>query len=139
MFAGRFAGRFAGMFAGANVMSRLADRIGRRQVFMINLGSYSVLSIIAAFSPDLTFVVVVRFLTGVGIGAYLVLVEDYLAEFLPGRVRGRYISWAYVVGFLGVPVAALIGPEPSRSTSYSVWTAGEGCSSPAVSAPCSSC
>lgn len=103
------AAAFAGMFVGANVMSRLADRIGRRRVFMINLASYSLLSLIAAFSPNLTFFVIIRFLSGVGIGAELVLVDTYLSEFLPGRVRGRYISWAYVVGFLGVPVAALIG------------------------------
>ncbi len=103
------AAAFAGMFVGANVMSRVADRIGRRRVFMINLLSYSVLSIVAAFSPDLAFFVVIRFLCGVGIGSELVLVDTYLAEFLPNRVRGRYISWAYVVGFLGVPVAALIG------------------------------
>jgi putative MFS transporter len=38
-----------------------------------------------------------------------VLVDTYLAEFLPARVRGRYIAWAYTVGFLGVPVAALLG------------------------------
>ncbi len=51
--------------------------------------SYSVLSISAGFSPNLTFFVVLRFLAGVGIGAELVLVDTYLAEFLPGRVRGR--------------------------------------------------
>ena len=103
------ASAFAGMFVGANVMSALADRWGRRRVFIINLTSYSILSVVAAFSPDLTFFVVVRFLAGVGIGAELVLVDTYLAEFLPRKVRGRYISWAYVVGFLGVPLAALLG------------------------------
>ncbi|MBA8794970.1 putative MFS transporter [Friedmanniella endophytica] len=100
---------FAGMFVGANLMSALADRIGRRRVFMINLAGYSLLSVVAAFSPNLGFFVVVRFLCGIGIGSELVLVDTYLAEFLPRAVRGRYISWAYVVGFLGVPVAALFG------------------------------
>ncbi|UIJ34829.1 MFS transporter [Allobranchiibius sp. GilTou73] len=103
------AAAFAGMFVGALAMSSLADRIGRRKVFMLNLASYSVLSIAAGFSPNLTVFVILRFLCGVGIGSELVLVDTYLAEFLPGRVRGRYISWAYVVGFLGVPLAALIG------------------------------
>lgn len=103
------AAAFAGMFVGALAMSSLADRIGRRKVFLLNLASYSVLSIAAGFSPNLTVFVILRFLCGVGIGSELVLVDTYLAEFLPGRVRGRYISWAYVVGFLGVPLAALIG------------------------------
>lgn len=37
------------------------------------------------------------------------LVDTYLAEFLPGKIRGRYTAWAYTVGFLGVPLAALLG------------------------------
>src|SRR5579875_1929737 len=89
---------FIGMFVGANVMSAAADRIGRRRVFMINLASYSLLSIATAFSPNLAVFVVLRILCGVGIGSELVLVDTYLAEFLPGPVRGRYVSWAYVVG-----------------------------------------
>ena len=50
-----------------------------------------------------------RALGGIGLGAELVLVDTYLAEFLPGGVRGRYTAWAYTVGFLGVPVAAFLG------------------------------
>jgi putative MFS transporter len=100
---------FIGMFIGANVMSVLADRFGRRTIFIANLLSYSVLSIAAAFSPDVAWLVVLRLLAGVGIGSELVLVDTYLAEFLPARARGRYISAAYVIGFLGVPVAALLG------------------------------
>jgi MFS transporter, putative metabolite:H+ symporter len=100
---------FIGMFVGANLMSVLADHWGRRRVFILNLASYAVLSVASAFAPNLAVFVVLRFLCGVGIGSELVLVDTYLAEFLPSAVRGRYIAWAYTVGFLGVPVAALFG------------------------------
>lgn len=100
---------FLGMFVGANVLSVLADRLGRRRVFLLNLITYSVFSLLAAFSPNIEVFLVLRFLTGIGLGAELVLVDTYLAEFLPARVRGRYIAWAYTVGFVGVPVAALLG------------------------------
>lgn len=100
---------FLGMFVGANVLSVLADRLGRRQVFLLNLLAYSLFSLAAAFSPNIEVFLVLRFLAGIGLGAELVLVDTYLSEFLPGRVRGRYIAWAYTVGFLGVPVAALLG------------------------------
>ena len=100
---------FVGMFVGANVMSVLADHWGRRKVFILNLACYAVLSVASAFAPNLAVFVVLRFLCGVGIGSELVLVDTYLAEFLPSAVRGRYIAWAYTVGFLGVPVAALFG------------------------------
>lgn len=100
---------FAGMFVGANVLSVAADRLGRRKVFILNLLLYSVFSLAAAFSPNIETFLVLRFLAGVGLGAELVLVDTYLAEFVPGRVRGRMTAWAYTVGFLGVPIAALLG------------------------------
>ena len=100
---------FAGMFVGANVLSVLADRLGRRRVFILNLLVYSLFSLAAAFSPNIETFLVLRFVAGIGLGAELVLVDTYLAEFVPGRVRGRMTAWAYTVGFLGVPLAALLG------------------------------
>ncbi|MFP5022097.1 MFS transporter [Pseudonocardia phyllosphaerae] len=100
---------FLGMFVGAVLLSIAADRFGRRKIFLVNLLLYSVFSLAAAFAPDLGWFVVLRFLGGLGLGAELVLVDTYLAEFLPRRARGRYTAWAYTVGFVGVPVAALLG------------------------------
>ncbi|MFD9210162.1 MFS transporter [Streptomyces sioyaensis] len=100
---------FLGMFVGANVLSVLADRFGRRRMFLVNLAGYSLFSLLSAGAPDLSWLLPLRFLAGLGLGAELVLVDTYLAEFLPRAVRGRYIAWAYTVGFVGVPVAALLG------------------------------
>jgi putative MFS transporter len=100
---------FAGMFVGANVLSIAADRLGRRRVFILNLLLYSFFSLAAAFSPNIETFLVLRFLAGIGLGAELVLVDTYLAEFAPSRVRGRMTAWAYTIGFLGVPLAALLG------------------------------
>lgn len=109
---------FTGMFVGANLMSVMADRFGRRNIFILNLASYALLSVASAFSPNLTVFVVLRFLCGIGMGAELVLVDTYLAEFLPARLRGRYIAWAYTVGFLGVPAAALLGAHVVAKNSF---------------------
>jgi putative MFS transporter len=100
---------FLGMFVGAIVLSVVSDRLGRRKVFLANLLTYSLFSLAAAFSPNIEVFLALRFLAGIGLGAELVLVDTYLAEFLPGHARGRYTAWAYTVGFLGVPVAALLG------------------------------
>jgi MFS transporter, putative metabolite:H+ symporter len=78
-------------------------------VFILNLLVYSLFSLAAAFSPNVETFLVLRFLAGIGLGAELVLVDTYLAEFVPARVRGRMIAWAYTIGFLGVPLAALLG------------------------------
>lgn len=100
---------FAGMFIGANVLSIAADRLGRRRVFILNLLVYSVFSFAAAFSPNIETFLVLRVIAGIGLGAELVLVDTYLAEFLPAKSRGRMTAWAYTIGFCAVPLAALLG------------------------------
>lgn len=99
---------FVGQFIGALTMGRLADRIGRRPAFVVNLLVYSFFSLLGAFSPNVWFLVVTRFFAGIGIGAEFSLADSYLSDLLPRRVRGRYISWAYTMAFLGVPVVGLL-------------------------------
>jgi putative MFS transporter len=53
--------------------------------------------------------IVSRFFAGLGIGAELPLVDAYLSELLPARLRGRYTAWAYTLGFMGIPAAGLLG------------------------------
>ncbi|MDP0398798.1 MFS transporter [Tsukamurella strandjordii] len=98
------ASAFIGQFLGALFMGRLADRVGRRRAFMINLAIYSAMSLAGAFSPNVSFLVVTRFIAGIGIGGEFALADSYLSDLLPKNVRGKYISLAYTVSFLGVPV-----------------------------------
>jgi putative MFS transporter len=100
---------FVGMFFGATLLGRFADRRGRRTAFLVNLGVYSAFTLLGAFSVNATMLIVSRFLAGVGIGAELPLVDTYLSELLPARLRGRYTAWAYTLGFLGVPAAGFLG------------------------------
>jgi putative MFS transporter len=100
---------FVGMFVGATVLGRFADRYGRRTAFLLNLGIYSAFTLAGAFSANATMLIVTRFLAGIGIGAELPLVDAYLSELLPARLRGRYTAWAYTLGFLGIPAAGLLG------------------------------
>jgi putative MFS transporter len=102
---------FGGMFVGANILSVLADRLGRRRVFLWNLGIYSFFTLAAAFSPNLAWLAVLRFCAGFGLGGELTLSDTYLSELLPRAVRGRYMAWAYTLGFVGVPLAAFVGAE----------------------------
>jgi MFS transporter, putative metabolite:H+ symporter len=78
-------------------------------MFLINLMIYSGFSLAAAFSPDLTWLAILRFGAGFGLGAELSLSDTYLSELLPRQVRGRYMASAYTLGFFGVPLAALVG------------------------------
>ncbi|HEV3332087.1 MAG TPA: MFS transporter [Bryobacteraceae bacterium] len=99
---------FLGMFFGATCMGTIADRAGRRPAFLINLGIYSLFTLLGAFSVNPEMLAITRFLAGVGIGAEVPLSDTYLSEILPARHRGRLIAWAYTIGFLGVPVVGLL-------------------------------
>ncbi|MFF0885155.1 MFS transporter [Streptomyces sp. NPDC003456] len=94
---------FIGQFIGSLLLGRIADRFGRRRAFLINLALYSGFSLLGAFSPNATWLIVTRFMAGIGIGAEQVLSDCYLADVLPAKRRGRYIAWAYTIAFCGVP------------------------------------
>ncbi|WP_084713262.1 MFS transporter [Streptacidiphilus rugosus] len=100
---------FLGAFLGACVLPLVADRIGRRTAFLTTLALYSAASLAGAFSPTLLWLVIARFVAGIGIGAELPVADTYLADLLPERVRGRFIAVAYTVAFCGVPVVGLLG------------------------------
>ena len=72
---------------------------------------YSVFTLAAAFSPNLTWLAILRFCAGFGLGAELSLSDTYMSELLPRKVRGRYMAAAYTFAFIGVPLAAFVGAE----------------------------
>src|SRR5258708_14219405 len=91
---------FFGMFVGANALGMISDYLGRRTMYMLDLLIYSLFSLATAFAPDVTWVIVFRFLAGIGLGATTVLTDVYLSEMLPSRVRGLCTAWAYTFGLL---------------------------------------
>jgi putative MFS transporter len=117
------ASAFVGAFVGAVLLSRLADRLGRRNAFYLTLGVYSVFSVLAAFSPNVWWLIVCRFIAGIGIGGELPLCDAYLSDILPARARGRLIGWAYTVGFCAVPAAGFLarGLAPKEVAGIDGW------------------
>ncbi|GER85528.1 MFS transporter [Thermogemmatispora aurantia] len=100
---------FFGMFVGAIVLGVVSDYIGRRSMYMIDLLIYSLFSLIAAFAPNFIWVVIFRFLAGIGLGAEPPLTDIYMGEMIPRHARGRYTAWCYTLGFFGVPLAGFVG------------------------------
>jgi putative MFS transporter len=98
------ASSFVGMFIGSAVLGRLADRIGRRRAFLFNLIWFSAWTLVGAFSPAPWFLVITRFLAGVGVGAEYPVADAYLSDVLPKSHRGRLAAWAYTCSFVAVPV-----------------------------------
>lgn len=99
---------FAGQFLGALIIGRLSDVLGRRTMFMINIGVYSLFTLLGALSPNVWFLMATRLLAGLGIGAEMTVSDTYLSEVMPAPVRGRMIAIAYTIGFCAVPTVSLL-------------------------------
>jgi EmrB/QacA subfamily drug resistance transporter len=88
----------------------LADRLGRRRLFAIGLGIFSVASLLCGLSPDPTFLNVARGLQGVG-GAIMFAVSLALVaqEFPSGPERGMAMGiYGATIG-MAVAVGPLVG------------------------------
>ena len=78
-----------GAVLGALFFGRLADRFGRKRLFLITLAVYLVATLATAFTFDFTSFVVCRFVTGFGIGGEYAAINSAIDELIPARVRGR--------------------------------------------------
>jgi len=85
------AAAFFGSAVGALFFGDLADRIGRRRVFVLNLVAFVGLALVSAVVTEVWMLFVVRVLIGVAIGADIAASISFLAELSPRGSRG---GWA---------------------------------------------
>ena len=97
-----------GMAVGAALSGMLADRFGRRQLFMLTLLIYAIATGLSALSIALWMLVVLRFVVGVGLGGELPVTTTLVTEFLPTQQRGRGIVLLESFWAVGWFVAALV-------------------------------
>jgi MFS family permease len=97
-----------GIMLGALLFGYLADRFGRRKLFIFTLLLYSSCTVISAVSPGYYFFLIFRFLTAIGVGAEYSAINAAIGEIIPAKFRGR--ASALVMNFwpLGAILAALL-------------------------------
>jgi MFS family permease len=97
-----------GILVGALVGGRLADRFGRRRLFVATLLWYAGFTVATGLSFSLGAVYALRFLAALGVGAEYSIVNAAIAELIPARVRGR--ANALIMNFwpAGAIVAGLL-------------------------------
>jgi MFS family permease len=78
----------AGAIVGALVFGRLADRHGRKRLFLVTLTLYVIATTLTAFSVGFWTFAIFRFFTGMGIGGEYAAINSAIDELIPARVRG---------------------------------------------------
>lgn len=96
-----------GAIAGAYVWGYVADRIGRKAVFIATVVNFSLASFVLAFTPDRAwlFLSIFRFFVGFGVGGLYCVDLPLVQEFMPTAKRG--LIGGIVTCF--VPVGILLG------------------------------
>src|SRR5260370_8700123 len=74
---------------GAFVFGYLADRFGRKRLFLATLVMYSFFTVLTALSPNYTSLLIFRFLTAIGVVAEYTAINSAISEFIPPNNRGR--------------------------------------------------
>ncbi|MGE0630682.1 MAG: MFS transporter [Hyphomicrobiaceae bacterium] len=101
---------------GALVMSPLADRwLGRKSIAILSMAVASVATIVTPWVSDLTELLVVRFIAGVGLGAALPSIMTLASEFSPQRyarpITSCLVAFMPLGSFLGGMIGKLVIPD----------------------------
>jgi MFS family permease len=78
----------AGACPGALFFGWLADRMGRKKLFLVTLALYILATVATAFSASFLMFGICRFFTGAGIGGEYAAINSAIDELIPARVRG---------------------------------------------------
>ncbi len=97
-----------GMAVGALFFGLWADRIGRKNIFIITLLLFSLASGVSAFTTTLFAFLVLRFFVGMGLGGELPVASTLVSESVSAKERGRVVVLLESFWAFGWLVAALI-------------------------------
>lgn len=134
---------FAGMLIGANSWGLMSDKYGRRKGLLGSTILTSIAGLMSTFSPNYTYLVILRFLVGIGLAGGPVF-SSWFLEFVPSSNRGMWMvvfstfwtfgtifeaslawivmprmSWRWLLAFSSLPSIALLlfyhlAPESPR-------------------------
>ncbi|MHB8074280.1 MFS transporter [Desulfosporosinus fructosivorans] len=123
-----------GMAIGAAVAGMAADKWGRKNIILFTLVMYGVFSGISGLATSFGMLLVLRFLTGLGLGGELPVASTLVSEFSPVKSRGRMVvllesfwAWGWIIASLiavlliplyGWRVAFFVGAVPALYSAY---------------------
>lgn len=98
-----------GIFVGALMGGWITDLLGRKKMFIVDVLSIAVLSLLSMFIDSAIQVIILRLLIGILIGADYPIATSMIAEFTPRRYRAISMGVIAAVWYLGANVAYVVG------------------------------
>lgn len=102
-----FAAGLFGLMAGAFVFGPLADRIGRKPVLIVTTVFFGTMTFASAFSPNVEWLIALRFLTGIGLGGAMPAAITLTAELCPEKRRASLVTLMFCGFTIGSASAGL--------------------------------
>ncbi len=90
-------------------IGRASDTRSKKKIMCLELGAYALVSILYVFAWSPPFLMVVRFIHGVGSAMVIPVASAYVVELTPKGEEGRYMGMMNMAMFTGFGVGPLIG------------------------------
>jgi MFS transporter, PHS family, inorganic phosphate transporter len=95
-------------FIGAFIFGRIADVVGRKRVYGIEALIMVIGAILTALSPNFAWLIVTRFILGIGIGGDYPVSATIMTEYASRRSRGRQVATMFSAYTFGQITALII-------------------------------
>jgi MFS transporter, AAHS family, 4-hydroxybenzoate transporter len=115
-----FGAGHTGLMIGAFAFGPLADRLGRRAILALTVLFFGAASLASAFAPSIKMLILLRFVTGLGLGGALPNAITLTSEYSPESRRSSLVmimlsGFAFGAALSGVAAAHLVAAYGWRS------------------------
>jgi AAHS family 4-hydroxybenzoate transporter-like MFS transporter len=103
-----FSSALTGLMAGYLLLSPLSDRFGHRRMILVSTVAFGLVTLITAFATNVTELIVLRFITGLFLGAAIPSAVALTGEYSPKRFRATFVLVIYCGFSLGFVAAGAL-------------------------------